>query len=120
LSIYDTTVVRGTGNGIDLSQNTSATIDHSSVSNFPGGAALALSLSTVTANVSDSLFANSSVGIYSGNSGGTPTTRLYGTTVTGNTAVGLQINSGSIISLGNNMIRGNVGNEVPSSTITTQ
>ena len=52
--------------------------------------------------------------------GGTPTTRLFASVITGNTSNGLLINSGSVISLGNNMIRGNAGNEVPSSTIGTQ
>ena len=120
LAIDHTTVARGAASGIQLTQNTSASIDNTSVTHFPAGAGLVVELATATANVTNSLLANNGTGVYSGNAGGTPTTRLYGTVITGNTATGLQINSGTIISLGNNMIRGNAGNEVPSSTITTQ
>jgi hypothetical protein len=46
--------------------------------------------------------------------------RIYSTVITGNTTSGLQINSGQVISSGNNIIRGNAGNEAPSSNAGTQ
>jgi len=120
LAIDDVDITRGGTTGIQIRQLTSASINRTSVSNSPAGtAAITLELSSVGANISNSFLANNGIGIFNGN-GGSPTTFLYGTVITGNTDQGLQINSGTITSLGNNMIRGNVGNEVPSSTITTQ
>ena len=52
--------------------------------------------------------------------GGAPGVFLYGNTITNNTVAGLQIASGTMTSLGNNIIRGNAGNEAPTTTIATQ
>jgi len=120
LIVDNTQITRGGTTGIQIRQLTSASINRTSVSNSPAGtAAITLELSSVGANISNSFLANNGIGIFNGN-GGSPTTFLYGTVITGNTDQGLQINSGTITSLGNNMIRGNVGNEAPSSTIATQ
>ena len=80
-----------------------------------GTAGLTAELSTVTTTVSNSNFSNNAFGILNGN-GGSPTTRIYATVITGNTGQGLAINAGQVISSGNNIIRGNAGNEAPSST----
>ena len=41
---------------------------------------------------------------------------LCGSTITGNTVAWLQNGSGTVSSLGNNIIRGNAGNQVPTTT----
>jgi len=120
LIVDNTQITRGGTTAIQIRQLTSANINRTSITNSPAGtAAITLELTSVGARISNSFLANNGIGIFNGN-GGSPTTFLYGTVITGNTDQGLQINSGTITSLGNNMIRGNVGNEVPSSTITTQ
>jgi hypothetical protein len=58
------------------------------------------------------------VGIYTGGPGGPPTARIYGNVITANTAAALSISGGSVISYGNNAIRGNVGNEAPTGAAT--
>ena len=45
------------------------------------------------------------------------TMRLYGNTITANTINGLFIVSGSVLSYGNNAIRGNAGNETPTGAV---
>jgi len=100
---------------IDLRQLTTATINRTSATNSPAGAGLTTELTTVTALVSNSNFSDNAFGILNGN-GGSPTTRVYGTVITGNTGAGLSISAGQVISSGNNVIRGNSGNEAPSST----
>jgi hypothetical protein len=40
--------------------------------------------------------------------------------ITGNTTAGILLTGGTVTSLGNNMIRGNTGNEAPTNTIGTQ
>jgi len=120
LTIDNVDITRTGATGIQLRQFTTALINGTSVTNSPvGTAGVTLELTTVTANITNSVLANNGIGIFSGN-GGAPTTRLYGTVITGNSAQGLQIVSGTITSLGNNMIRGNGGNEVPTTTISTQ
>ena len=82
--------------------------------------AVRLELSSASASISGSVLANNAAGVTNVAAGGAPTVFLYGNTITRNTVSALQINSGPLTSLGNNIIRGNGGNEVPSSTITTQ
>jgi hypothetical protein len=119
LDIDNVQLSQGGTTAIQLRQNTTATINRTTVVNHATGAGLTVELTTATALVSNSNFSNNAFGIFNGN-GGSPTVRLYGTVITGNTTQGLLINAGSVISSGNNVIRGNAGNEVPSSTITTQ
>ena len=78
---------------------------------------MTLELTTAEAHVSNSMIANNAHGIFNGG-GGNPTTRLYGNVITGNTTNGLTINSGSVLSYGNNAIRGNTGNEAPTGAAT--
>jgi hypothetical protein len=114
----DNTQLTRSGTAIDLRNSTQAAINRTSAINNQG-AGLASELGLVSANVSNSNFSNNAQGVINGN-GGAPTMRLYSTVITGNTVAGLQIGAGSVISLGNNMIQGNAGNQAPSSTITTQ
>ena len=119
LSIERTQVARTTNSAIALVRNVSAAIDQSSMTHSTTGAGLAVGESTVAANVSNSLIANNQIGIANGITSAS-TTRLYGNVITSNFANGIQNTSGTILSLGNNMIRGNNGNEVPTLTIGTQ
>jgi hypothetical protein len=66
------------------------------------------------------VLSNNAFGVFSGN-GGNPTTILYNNVITGNTTDGIHLNSGSVLSYGNNAIRNNAGNEAPTSpTIPTR
>ena len=118
LDIANTEITRGGGNAIVLRQNTNATISNSTVANN-ASAALAAELSTVNVMISNSTLAHNVFGVFNGN-GGNPTVRLFASTITGNTTDGIRINTGSVFSHGNNAIRGNAGNEAPSSVINTQ
>ncbi len=119
LNVDRTNIARGGSTGIQLRQLTNATIDNTSITNHILGAGVSLELNTATAMISNSVLSNNSFGVFSGN-GGAPNSRLYANVITGNLTSGLNIVTGQVISLGNNVIRGNAGNEVPSSTITTQ
>jgi hypothetical protein len=119
LDINNVTLSRTGSTHIDLRQLTTATIDHTTATNSPAGAGLTLELSNATATVTNSNFSNNAFGILVGN-GGSPTARVGSTQITGSTSSALQITSGLIISAGNNLIRGNAGNEVPSSNAGTQ
>jgi hypothetical protein len=119
LAIDNTQLSRGGSTHIDLRQLTTATINNTSATNSPTGAGLTLELSNAAATVAGSDFSNNAFGILVGN-GGSPTARVGSTLISGNTSAGLQITSGLIISSGNNIIRGNVGNEAPSSNAGTQ
>jgi hypothetical protein len=118
LLVDNVRIDRNDFSSIQLRQNTNAFVNRTTMSNSRVGAGFTTELTSVNAIISDSFIVNNAFGIFNG-SGGTPTTRIYGTTISGN-ANGLNIPSGQIISSGNNVIRGNGGNEVPSSTITTQ
>jgi hypothetical protein len=119
LVVDNVRVQRNQFSAIQLRQNTNASINRATLTNSATGAGVTLELTSANATVSNSLIASNAFGIFNG-SGGNPVTRLYGNVITGNTTAGLNIPSGQVISLGNNHIRGNSGNEVPTSTITTQ
>ena len=89
LTIDDTSAMRGAGQGIHVVDLTSATINNTTVAEFPNGGGLTIEASTAAASVSNSTFTNNGFGVASGAGGGTPVTRLYATTITGNTSVGL-------------------------------
>ena len=114
LAIDNTTFVRGGTTAIQLRQLTNATIDDVTVTGHNPGAAVALELSTVNAHISNSVFTDNAFGVFSGN-GGSPSTRISNTVITRSVTAALQISAGTIISYGNNPIRGNTGNEIPSS-----
>ena len=120
LVVDNVSIARGGQAGIDLRENTAASIHRSAITNNRNSGALRMELTTATATVSDSLLAGNAVGIANVAAGGSPSVFLYGSTVTNNSTAGLQISSGSITSLGNNIIRGNAGNQAPTTTITPQ
>ena len=120
LVVDNVRIENGGAAGIDLRENTAATISRSVLINHRNQAAVRLELSSANATISTSVLANNAAGVTNVAAGGAPTVFLYGNTITRNTIAALQINSGTITSLGNNIIRGNGGNEAPSTTITTQ
>jgi hypothetical protein len=113
LNVHNTQIYRGGNSGVDVQRLTAATISYCNLSNHTIGAGVALEQSTASAMISNTVMANNATGVFSGVGGGTPTARLYSCTITGNTSNGLQIISGSVFTHGNNAIRGNTGNEVP-------
>lgn len=115
LGIDDSSFVRGGTTAIQLRQLTNATIDEVTVTGHNPGAAVTAELSTVNAHISNSVFTDNAFGVFSGN-GGSPTTRISGTVITRSGTAALQVSGGLIISYGNNPIRGNTGNELPSAT----
>jgi len=117
LFIDNVTMSRGATTAVQLRQLTSAFMNRTSITGFASGAAVALELGTANAHISNSFFSNNNFGIFSGN-GGAPTTRLFGTIITGSVTAGLSIVSGTVTSYGNNGIRGNNGNEAPSGVAT--
>jgi hypothetical protein len=115
LNVDGVMITRNANTGIQLRQSTNATINNTSVIGSVSGAGLTAELTSVNATVSNSNMSNNAFGIFAG-SGGTPIVRVSDSTITGNTTAGLNIGAGAqIISTGNNMIRGNTGNEAPSS-----
>ena len=106
--------------GIDLRELTAATISRSSLTNHRNSGGVRLELTSARATISQSILANNAAGVTNTASGASPSVFLYGNTITNNTVAGLQIQSGSMTSLGNNIIRGNAGNEVPTTTIGQQ
>jgi len=118
--VDNTSIARGGQAGINLRELTAASINRSALTNNRNSGGVRLELTTATATISGSLLANNAAGITLAAAGGAPTVFLYGSTVTNNTTAGLQIGSGTITSLGNNIIRNNAGNQTPTTTITTQ
>jgi hypothetical protein len=114
LNLDNVSFVRGGATAILIRQNTAARINNTRVSGHNPGAAVALQLGTAGAHISNSVFTDNAFGVFNGE-GGAPITRISNTVITGSATAGLQINSGQVISYGNNPIRGNAGNEVPSS-----
>ena len=120
LVVDNTRVARGALAGINLLQLTTASISRSALTNNRNAAGLRLELSNNSATVSNSLLANNAAGITMATAGQTPSVFIYGSTITGNTTAALQNGNGTVTSLGNNIIRGNAGNEAPTTTIGTQ
>jgi len=120
LVVDNVSISRGGQAAINLRELTAASINRSALTNNRNSAGVRLELTTATATISNCLLANNAAGITNAAAGGSPSVFLYGSTVTGNTVAGLQISSGTITSLGNNVIRGNTGNQTPTTTITTQ
>ncbi|HEV7238144.1 MAG TPA: hypothetical protein VGQ36_02810 [Thermoanaerobaculia bacterium] len=114
LNVHNTRVYKGANSAIDVRNLTKALISDCDLSNHGNGAGVVLEQTTAEAMISNTVMANNQFGVLSGVGGGTPTSRLYACTITGSTSAGLQINSGNVFTHGNNAIRGNVGNEVPS------
>jgi hypothetical protein len=116
LTVDNSTFVRGGTTAIQLRQNTNATVENVTVTGHNPGAAVALELGTVNAHIANSSFTDNAFGVFAGN-GGAPVARLANTVITRSAAAALSANGGAqIISYGNNPIRGNTGNELPTST----
>ena len=110
LVVDGTSVTRSAnGSGIQLRQLTLATVNRSNLSLNQFGGGVVTELASAVANVGNSNLSNNAHGVINGG-----TIRLYGNLITGNSFNGLLINSGSVLTFGNNAIRGNVGNETPS------
>jgi hypothetical protein len=120
LDVDNVGIAGGGATAIQMRSATTAIINDAILTNHLNGAAVTLELSTVTANITNSVLANNAFGVFNGNDGGAPTARLYASVITGNTSQGLQINGGQVVSLSNNLILGNGGNQTPSSTIPAQ
>jgi hypothetical protein len=115
LNMEDVSIYRGAaGSAVQIRQLTSAMINRLTAAEHPIGAGVTLELDTATATINNSHLVNNAFGILVGN-GGSPIARVGGSMISGNTNIALRIISGQIISSGNNIIRGNVGNEAPSS-----
>jgi parallel beta helix pectate lyase-like protein len=112
-------IARGTVSAIDLRESTALTINRSVLTGNRNGAGVTLELGTATATISNSVLAGNAIGV-NNEAGGAPSVLLYGNLITRNTVAGLRINGGTMTSLGNNIIRGNAGNEAPTTTIGTQ
>jgi hypothetical protein len=113
LNVHNTRIFKGANSGINVRNLTKAVISECNLSNHSVGAGVSLEQSTASAMISNTVMSNNAIGVFSGLAGGTPTSFLYGCTITGNTADGLQINSGSVFTHGNNAIIGNTGNQTP-------
>jgi hypothetical protein len=120
LTVDNVSIARGGQSGINLRELTTASISRSALTSNRNSGGVRLELTTATATISNSILANNAAGVTNAAAGGAPSVFLYGNSITRNTVAGLQISSGSMTSLGNNLIRGNVGNEVPTTTIGTQ
>jgi hypothetical protein len=120
LNVDNVSVARGGQAGINIRELTAATISRSAITNNRNTGGVRLELTTATATISDSILSNNAAGVTNAAAGGAPSVFLYGNTITGNTVAGLQISSGTMTSLGNNIIRGNTGNQTPTTTIATQ
>lgn len=116
LTVENSTIARGGDSGISLVRNTLASIDRTSVTNHTIGAGVTAEQASVTVSVSNSVLSNNAFGVFNGLTSGA-TMRLYGNVITGSTSAGLLISSGSVLSYGNNAIRGNTGNEVPTGAV---
>jgi hypothetical protein len=120
LVVDNVSIARGALAAIDLFQLTTASINRSALTNNRNAAGVRLELSNNTATISNSLLSNNAAGVTNATAGQAPSVFLYGTTISGSTVAALQLGSGTVTSLGNNIIRGNAGNQAPTTTITTQ
>jgi hypothetical protein len=116
LTVTDSNFVDGGANAIEIRQLTQATVNHVVVTGHNPGAAFSTQLSSNNAYIIDSVFTDNGVGIASGAEGGTPTTRVTDTVITRSAVAAIQLNSGRVLSAGNNQIRANAGNELPTGT----
>jgi len=114
LNVTGTNIYKSANSAIDVRNLTKATISNCDLSNHANGAGVVLEQSTAEAMISNTVMSNNQFGVLCGVAAGTPTARLYACTITGNTSAGLSIGAGaSVLTHGNNAIRGNTGNETP-------
>lgn len=113
LNVNNTRIYRTNSSAVALRNSTKAMISNSDLSNNGNGAGVTLEQTSAEANISNTILSNNQFGVLSGVAGGTPTARLYACTITGNTT-GLSIGAGaSVLTHGNNAIRGNTNGETP-------
>jgi hypothetical protein len=116
LNIDNSRFMAGGTTAIQLRQNTNATINATTVTRHSASAAaVTAELTSVNAHISNSVFTDNGHGVFAGN-GGNPVVRLATTVITRSVSSAIELNGGTVISYGNNPIRGNAGNEFPSST----
>jgi len=118
LQIDRSHIAKNTFSGVNQVNNTISSITRSTFT-LNGGAGVFLqngTASTNIANVFDCVSSLNEYGLWSGN-GGSPLIRAAGNQIVNNFTTGLNIvGAATIVSHGNNVVIGNAGNEVPSST----
>lgn len=119
LTVAGCSIMDNDFSAIDLDRNTKATVTDTIMTNSSGGAGVFAEQGSVEVNIHDSVMSNNAFGVFCGN-GGAPIVRIFNSQVVGNTTDGLEIVSGTVESHGNNAIRGNAGNQTPSSIVNTQ
>lgn len=118
-SINDTRVSDVTQSAVVLEANARAQITNS-VLTHNAGAGVLVRRTTSVANIFNTVLSRNGFGVNVGNTDG-GTARIALCQISDNTIDGLSITApGTVISHGNNAIRGNVGNEAPSSNANTQ
>ena len=120
LTLDNVRIFRGGSNAVTLRGPTTAAIDRSWLNQNRNGAGVAIETTTSAVRISNTVMANNAIGVSNGTAGQAPATFLYASVITGNTSDGIRLTGGTVTSLGNNMVRGNAGNEAPSATIGTQ
>jgi hypothetical protein len=110
LDVDRTSILRGGNSAIFLFNSTTASISNSVLSNNVG-AGVALQSASTTAQLTNNVISFNGFGIANGLAGAS-VARLYGNSMFGNTNA-VRIDAGSVFTYGNNGIRGNGGNEVP-------
>jgi hypothetical protein len=110
LTVRHTDILRGGNSAIFLVNATAATINNCSLEQNVG-AGVATQNANVTAQISNCDISFNGFGVANG-LGGASTMRLYGNTLTGN-GIGVRIDAGNVFTYGNNGIRGNSGNDIP-------
>jgi hypothetical protein len=118
LHIHSSQISKNTNSAVHLSGASQTSITNSTMS-LNGGAGVFADTGTAAqneTNIKDSVLSLNQFGIFAGNSGGTPVIRIAGNQIVDNFGSGLNLNGGTVVSHGNNVVIGNGGNEVPSST----
>ena len=102
---------------VQLRANTKATINRSTLTNSRLGAGVRAELSSVFADINNSVLSENAFGVASGNDGGAPIMVIGNNVITGNTTDGIRLNGGTVLSYGNNAVRGNAGNDLPTAPV---
>jgi hypothetical protein len=118
-SLENVRITDVTQSAVVLEANSKASIANSNIMHNAGAGVLARR-TTSEANIYNTVLSRNGFGVNVGNTDG-GLIRLFSCQVADNTISGLSITApGTVVSHGNNAIRGNVGNEVPSSNALTQ
>ena len=117
LVVDNVRVQKSDSSSIQLRANTKATINRATLTNSRTGAGVTAELTSVFADINNSVLSENAFGLFSGNDGGAPNLVIGNTVITGNTSDGIRLNGGTVLSYGNNAIRGNGGNEAPTAPV---